>query len=151
VLDLVRIERDGSVALAGATPAALAEACLMTSALYAKVGYEPPWTGYCAVQGDEPVGTCAFKGPPCERQVEIAYFTLPAYEGRGVGTAMARALVGIARAAQPDVVVTAQTLPHDNASTAILRKLGFARVGVAPDPDAGEVWAWQLEPERAAR
>jgi RimJ/RimL family protein N-acetyltransferase len=78
--------------------------------------------------------------------VEIAYFTFPDHEGLGIATAMARELIRIARAALPDVVVTAQTLPEENASTHILRKLGFAQAGIAHDDDAGEVWEWHLHP-----
>jgi RimJ/RimL family protein N-acetyltransferase len=145
-MQLLRIKRDGTVGFTGDLPAALREACAMTAAWYGSAGFAPPWTGYCAVRDGIPVGTCAFKSAPREDGVEIAYFTLPAFEGRGIATAMARALVDIARAAQPDIVVTAQTLPEENASTVILRKLGFARAGTAQDPDAGEVWEWHLHP-----
>jgi hypothetical protein len=34
----------------------------------------------------------------------------------------------------------------ENASTSILRKLGFALAGSAHDADAGEVWEWHLHP-----
>jgi quercetin dioxygenase-like cupin family protein len=35
-------------------------------------------------------------------------------------------------------------LPHENASTSVLRKLGFRRVGTAHDDEVGEVWEWQM-------
>jgi [ribosomal protein S5]-alanine N-acetyltransferase len=36
--------------------------------------------------------------------------------------------------------VTAQTLPEDNASTRVLRKLGFVLKGSVIDPEEGTVW-----------
>jgi RimJ/RimL family protein N-acetyltransferase len=57
---------------------------------------------------------------------------------------MAQALVDIARAQIPGITVTAQTLPVQNASTHILAKLGFKRVGTAEDDEVGLVWGWHL-------
>lgn len=145
-LRLVPIERSGSplgldLALAGVAE----EACRSTAALYAAAGYAEPWLGYLALEGGTIVGTCAFKGPPAGGSVEIAYFTFPGHEGRGVATAMARALLEIARRADRQVRITAQTLPQENASTAVLRKLGFTLCGSLRHPEDGEVWQWQLE------
>lgn len=114
--------------------------------LYRARGYHPPWIGYLARCGDEYVGSCGFKGPPTEGRVEIAYFTFPAFEGRGVATAMARALLDLA-AGDPGVTVTARTLPAAGASTAILRKLGFTCQGEVEDAEDGVVWEWVLERE----
>jgi RimJ/RimL family protein N-acetyltransferase len=140
----VPIERDGTVEIEGGLPVALRDACAATARLYEWNGFVPPWTGYVAVADGRPVGTCAFKSAPCDGRVEIAYFTLPEHEGRGIATAMARELIAIAHAARPGVLVTAQTLPVENASTAILRRLAFARAGWAHDADAGDVWEWEL-------
>jgi hypothetical protein len=41
-------------------------------------------------------------------------------------------------------MVFAQTLPEENASTAILKKLGFTLVGSVQHPDDGTVWEWEL-------
>jgi hypothetical protein len=38
-----------------------------------------------AIENGQLVGTCAFKTPPKNQQVEIAYFTFPGNEGRGGG------------------------------------------------------------------
>lgn len=119
------------------------DVCDAMVALYRQTGYLPPWIGYLALLDGEIVGTCAFKSPPCDGRVEIAYFTLPGQEGRGIATEMARRLVHLAMDTDASVTVTAQTLPEENASTTILRRLGFIRAGTAHDPDAGEVWAWQ--------
>lgn len=109
-----------------------------------------PWCGYLAVALAPPtrrrvVGTCAFTGPPdAEGAVEIAYFTYPPYEGQGFGRAMAGALVELARRTGSVRMVYALTLREPNASTRILTRLGFRRVGEAMDPDAGRVWRWEL-------
>ena len=112
--------------------------------VYQKTGFVRPWVGYLAEQDGRVVGTCAFKSPPQEGRVEIAYFTFPEYEGKGVATRMARQLVQIARDTDNTIGVVAQTLPQESASTAVLRKLGFRHVGPAHDDEVGEVWEWQM-------
>ena len=89
-------------------------------------------------------GTCSFKGPPVDHALEIAYFTFPGFEGRGIATAMAKFL--LERAAQlPGVTaVTAHTQPGASASTRILEKIGMILVG--PELEDGvEVWLWRKE------
>lgn len=102
-----------------------------------------PWTGYLAEEEGQFVGTCAFKTPPQSGQVEIAYFTFPGHEGRGVATRMAEHLIRIARQEGMRRIV-AQTLPEPGPSTAILRKLGFRRAGELIHPEDGLVWEWEL-------
>lgn len=120
-----------------------------TVGMYQKMGFVRPWVGYLAEQDGRVVGTCAFKSPPQEGRVEIAYFTFPEYEGKGVATRMARQLVQIAQDADSGVGIIAQTLPHENASTSVLRKLGFRRVGTAHDDEVGEVWEWKVGEQNA--
>lgn len=115
-----------------------------TVGVYQKTGYVRPWIGYLAEREGRVVGTCAFKSPPQEGRVEIAYFTFPEYEGKGVATQMARRLVQIARDADRGIGIVAQTLPQECASTSILRKLGFHRNGVAHDDEVGDVWEWKM-------
>ncbi|MCB0165415.1 MAG: GNAT family N-acetyltransferase [Anaerolineae bacterium] len=93
------------------------------------------------------VGTCGFKSPPENNRVEIAYFTFPDYEGKGIATQMARALVTIAVEADLRIDVAAQTLPVDSASTTILRKLGFENTGTVIHPEDGAVWEWRYAPQ----
>lgn len=111
----------------------------------ATTGAPPEWGGYLAVDEDgQVIGTCAFKGAPdTGGEVEIAYFTFPAYEGHGFGGAMAAAL--LAQATESDIVrtVCAHTLPEANASTRILSRLGFAQTGIVVDPEDGPVWRWE--------
>jgi len=112
--------------------------------LYQHNGYVIPWIGYLYLVDGQCVGTCGFKSPPTDWRVEIAYFTFPGYEDRGYATAMAQQLIDIARDRDPRIQIAAQTLPGINASTAILRKLGFVQVAEVQDPDAGTVWEWCL-------
>jgi ribosomal-protein-alanine N-acetyltransferase len=130
----------------GDLPPVLAENCAASAALYARIGFVPPWVSYIAVAQGVPVGGGAFVGAPREGRAEIAYFTLDGLEGRGFATKTARALVAIARKADPRVTLTAKTLPEDNASTAILRRLGFRHVGDVMDDDVGRAWEWHLPP-----
>lgn len=115
-----------------------------TRELYRSVGFQPPWISYLAVRDGIAVGTCAFKSPPVNGRVEIAYFTFPEHEGQGIATWMASRLTTLARKADPSVTVTAQTLPHENASTTILRKTGFQQTGTIEHPEDGPVWEWEL-------
>jgi ribosomal-protein-alanine N-acetyltransferase len=121
-------------------------ACEATLAMYASAGSTPPWVGYLAGESGAFVGACAFKTPPDTNGaegVEIAYFTFPGHEGRGVATRMAKRLVEIAEIHSVSPV-RAQTLPEKNASTHILEKLGFTCVGPVQHPEDGEVWEWRL-------
>jgi RimJ/RimL family protein N-acetyltransferase len=112
--------------------------------MYRASGYRPPWIGYLAIEDGACVGTCAFKTPPQDKRVEIAYFTFPENEGRGVATRMASKLIEIARRTSPEVEVFAQTLPEENASSAVLKKLGFTLKGEVIHPEDGRVWEWTL-------
>mgnify|MGYP000880687681 FL=1 len=112
--------------------------------LYQSVGYQSPWLGYLALVDGTCVGSCGFKAPPKDNRVEIAYFTFSAFEGKGMATRMAEALLSMSSHAAPQVVVAAQTLPKESPSTTILKKLGFKHVGTLQHPEDGEVWEWQL-------
>jgi [ribosomal protein S5]-alanine N-acetyltransferase len=89
------------------------------------------------------VGRCGFKGPPgTEGMVEIAYGVFPEHQGKGYATEAAAALVSYAFARQVRVV-RAHTLPESNASTRVLTKCGFRRIGEVIEPDDGLVWRWE--------
>jgi [ribosomal protein S5]-alanine N-acetyltransferase len=144
-LELVEITQDGELAKAIAPASPLAANVIEnTRHLYQAAGYEPPWIGYLANEQGTCVGTCAFKSPPQNNRVEIAYFTFPEHESRGVATQMASELVRLALDKMPSVIVAAQTLPEENASTSVLKKLGFRLVGTVDHPEDGLVWEWQL-------
>jgi GNAT superfamily N-acetyltransferase len=151
-LRLARIEKDGSIegltrAPLGREP--LADVITLTVSLYERDGFTPPWIGYVALDGEMPLGTCAFKSAPVTSaespngDVEIAYFTFPAFEGRGIATWMASRLMDIARASETPPELYAQTSPKEGASTAILRSLGFVNRGALLHEEDGLVWEWR--------
>jgi RimJ/RimL family protein N-acetyltransferase len=109
-------------------------------------GAPPEWGGFLVVDEarNQVVGTCAYTSAPDPAgQVEIAYFTFPPFERQGYGGAMAEALLAHAAASGAIRLVYAYTLPEQNASTRILIRRGFTRVGTAQDPEVGLVWRWE--------
>ncbi|MCI0446597.1 GNAT family N-acetyltransferase [bacterium] len=144
-LRLIQIDVDGTPHEdAGILSKQAADVCAQTVALYRSRGFNPPWVGYLAMQGLQLVGTCAFTGAPEDGRVEIAYFTFPEFEGRGIATSMAKKLIEIAQSSADRVLIFAQTLPVVNASNSILKKLGFKFAGEVSHPEEGMVWEWQL-------
>jgi RimJ/RimL family protein N-acetyltransferase len=123
---------------------ALAEIVRATLDLYQRRGFQPPWIGYVGREDGVYVGGCGFASPPRDGEVEIAYFTFPQHEGKGVATRMASELLRMTRPhAGPALRYVAHTLPQAGASTAILRKLGFQMVGSIQHPEDGVVWKWR--------
>jgi RimJ/RimL family protein N-acetyltransferase len=145
-MQLHPIAQDGTVDLAGAeSNAVLKDVVDATVALYGRVGFAPPWIGYVAVDDGRAVGSCGFAAPPSTDEAEVAYFTFPGHEGRGIATRMATALIALSldAARTRRVEFIAHTLPFDSASTSILAKLGFQRLGAIQHPEDGEVWKWK--------
>ena len=144
-MELVAITESGELAKpVPSTPPVVTHIVGATTQLYRAVGYEPPWIGYLAIENDTCVGTCGFKSPPQNNRVEIAYFTFPEHESRGLATRMATELIRLALAKMPTVTVAAQTLPEESASTSVLKKLRFSLTGTVDHPEDGLVWEWQL-------
>lgn len=79
----------------------------------------------------------------CDHRVEIAYFTFAEFERKSYATGMARSLAELALALDPQVIVAAQTLPNESASTTVLRRLGFSVHGTVDHPTDGPVWEWR--------
>ncbi|MBI1396522.1 MAG: GNAT family N-acetyltransferase [Betaproteobacteria bacterium] len=146
-MQLVPIGRDGKIVSDAVLPLPrlATEAGAASAELYAAVGYVPPWIGYLGFVAGECVGTCAFKAPPKDNRVEIAYYTFPDFERHGHATSMASALMEIAFNAHPGIRLVAHTRAEENASTAVLTKLGFHLTGRGYDKDDGEVWEWVLQ------
>lgn len=117
-----------------------------TRKMYARCGYQEPWVGYLAFIGNQYIGTCAFKSAPLAGKVEIAYFTFPEFEGRGIASKMAKALIEIAHGEDSRLIITAQTMPAVSPSNSVLQKMGFQFVESIEVPREGEVWQWQLKP-----
>lgn len=146
---LVASDRGGEPAEdLGPLPEAIEENCEATAAHYDTSGFVPPWICYFAVLNDVIVGGGAFVGAPVKNRVEIAYFTLPEHEGKGIAGQTARALVALARETDPALELFAKTLPGPNASTAILTKLGFREIGPAADHEIDNAVGWLLPPAR---
>jgi [ribosomal protein S5]-alanine N-acetyltransferase len=104
------------------------------------------WTlGFAVIEqaSGAAVGNCGFKGPPVDGVVEIAYVISPEYQGRGYGTEAAAALAEFALEDDRVRAVRAHTLPAPNASTRVLEKCGFRRLGEVIDPEDGLVWRWE--------
>jgi RimJ/RimL family protein N-acetyltransferase len=144
-MNLIPIDRDGSPRSPALTLPPLADEVLQaTAAMYASLGFHEPWICYLALVDGQIVGTCGFKGPPTQNQVEIAYFTFPTFEGQGHATAMAAALITMARRQNPQPAITAQTLPTPGASHRILQKLGFHPTQTTHHPTDGPILLWHL-------
>ena len=106
-----------------------------------------PWVhGFKLVHREtgEVVGQCGFKGPPdADGAVEIAYGIAPEHQGQGYATEAAQAQTTYAFNS-PDVkLVRAHTLREPNASTRVLTKCGFEKIGDFEDPEDGLVWRWE--------
>lgn len=110
---------------------------------------EDPWVfGFAVVhvQDQVVIGMAGYKGPPgTDGVVEIAYGIVPGYEGSGYATEVVQALVGCGFDAGGAETVRAHTLPSSNASTRVLEKCGFKRVGEVIDAEDGLVWRWEIE------
>src|SRR3954453_13807814 len=129
-MELIAITESGELAMpVPSMPNIAAEVVEATTQIYRVVRYEPPWIGYLAIEDGACGGTCGFKSPPQNNRVEIAYFTFPGHESRGVATRMASKLVQLAFDKLPAVKVAAQTLPEENASASVLKNLRFRLVG----------------------
>ena len=102
-----------------------------------------PWGSYIGWHGDTAVALGSFKlAPDADGVVEIAYMTLPAFEGRGHARSVIAALVQIARDHGVTRVI-AHTLPEENTSNRALRSNGFHYAGDHDDPEDGTVWRWE--------
>lgn len=147
ILTLIPINLDGTThPPLEQDSAAIQEVREGTAQLFSQVPYTAPWIAYFALnEAGVAVGTCAFKGPPENQRVEIAYFTFPEHENRGIGTAMAAALVQLARETDASLIIAAQTLPRRNASHRILEKNGFKHTLTLDHPDDGTVYEWRME------
>ena len=143
---LVAIPADPAKAEAHFRSGQAAELLATYERFYREVGHHPPWLGYFIVQGKEVLGTCGFTGAPTEGRVELAYWTFPGNEGKGIATWACGAMVRLARAVDRSLTLTAKTEPQENASTRILRKHGFQQAGMVQDHEIGDAWLWELLP-----
>jgi RimJ/RimL family protein N-acetyltransferase len=111
----------------------------------AQNAHRPPWCSYLAWRDGQAVGSGGFKGAPdADHAVEIGYLTFIPARGSGVATALAGALVRIART-EGAALVVAHTLPEQNSSTRVLAANGFTKTAEVHDPEDGPVWRWELQ------
>ena len=118
---------------------------LMSVDFYKKVGFLPPWICYFIKRDNELIGGAAFKGKPINGKIEIAYGIFPPFMQQGIGTEVCRILVELALATDPNVTITARTLPEENYSTRLLKKNGFKLLGEIYDEEDGDLWEWEYE------
>ncbi len=109
---------------------------------YYKVGYHPPWIGYFVMRDGKVVGVCGFTGKPKDGRVEIAYGTFKEFEGQGIASFSCRLLINITKSTDPKLIITAKTAPEHNASTRILKRIGFEFTGIVLDEEIGDAWEW---------
>ncbi|MBV6521572.1 MAG: hypothetical protein MNPFHGCM_01711 [Gemmatimonadaceae bacterium] len=144
VISLIPIGPDGAPrGYAGPLPEVATAVSSATADFYSTAGFVEPWICYLVTHDNAVVGTCGFKSAPRNGRVEIAYFTFPAFEGKGFASAMAAELVALASRQAHSHLIAAQTLPERNASHRILEKLGFQHVDTVEHPEDGTVWEWQ--------
>jgi [ribosomal protein S5]-alanine N-acetyltransferase len=146
-MKLIEIDESGDLPEEVGLNDFLREVIEATVAHYRRTGFVPPWVGYVGLNDGVPVGVCGYKSQPVDGRVEIAYGTAPGHEGKGVATALAAELVKLARGENASLTVFAQTLPEENASTSILKKLGFQMMRTVDHPEDGLVWEWELPAE----
>ena len=92
------------------------------------------------------IGSCGYKGRPTpDGMVEIGYEVCPEYRQKGFGTEIANGLLTHAFNDELVKLVIAHTLPMENPSTKILRKLSFKKVCEIVDPEDGVIWRWELK------
>jgi [ribosomal protein S5]-alanine N-acetyltransferase len=94
-------------------------------------------------------GHAGFHGPPgahglASDAVELGYTVFPPYRGRGLATETARALMDWA-GAQGVRSFVGSVAPGNDASLAILRKLGFVHTGEQWDEEDGLELVFELE------
>jgi [ribosomal protein S5]-alanine N-acetyltransferase len=91
------------------------------------------------------MGMAGFPGPPnSEGVVEIGYGIAPAYQGKGFATEVAVALIDFASSDPRVKRIRAHTLAQKNASTRVLEKCDFKKIGETTDPEEKvPVWRWE--------
>ena len=90
------------------------------------------------------IGSAGFKGAlDADGMVEVAYGIVPAWEGKGCATTALGKLIAFASGDGRVRLLRAHTLPENNASTRVLTKNGFTKLGEVMDPEDGRVWRWE--------
>ena len=105
------------------------------------------WQGYFFILLKESilVGNGGFKSKPDESgTVEIGYEIASEHWNRGFATEAVQGMLAYAFAHEDVNAVIAHTLGENNASNAVLRKVGMNFVAEMDDPEEGKIWRWQI-------
>jgi ribosomal-protein-alanine N-acetyltransferase len=99
------------------------------------------WDGIVLHKADRvAIGGIGFHGPPDEAgMVEIGYNIIPAYEGQGYATEMARRVIDWAFQTPGIERITVQCLDDNIDSIRVLEKVGMHRL-----PPEGQMLKWEL-------
>jgi len=100
---------------------------------------------------DSFVGSCGFKGPPKQGEVEIGYGVSPSFQRRGIATAAVHALLEMAFADTSVSSVLATISPGNIASIRVAEKLGFVRQDLFVDTDGEALMRWRCLSHAHAR
>ncbi len=100
------------------------------------------WDGIILHKADQiAIGGIGFHGPPDEAgSVEIGYNIIPAYEGQGYATEMARRVIDWAFQTPGIGVITAECRDDNIGSIRVLEKVGMHRL-----PPEGQTLKWELQ------
>ena len=110
---------------------------------YRKVGFNKPWIAYFVSDDtSDIIGGGGFKGEPRDGKIEISYGTFKQHQGHGIGTEICKQLTALALQTDPSLIVTARTLPDNQASMKILERNGFENRGLVWDEEDGYVFEW---------
>jgi hypothetical protein len=110
-----------------------------TLELYKRKGFIPPWTGYLAEKDRQIVGICGFCGLPQNGEAELAYFTFPGNENKGIATQMAAALILESRRTASGEIFISHTDTRGRAIDYDSQKPGFECLGIIEHPDDGSI------------
>jgi len=100
------------------------------------------WDGIILHKADQvAIGGIGFHGPPDEAgRVEIGYNIIPAYEGQGYATEMARRVIDWAFQTPGIQVITAECRDDNIGSIRVLEKVGMCRLATE-----GHTLKWELQ------
>jgi ribosomal-protein-alanine N-acetyltransferase len=108
------------------------------------------WCPFATVVDGEMVGHAGYHGPPGVNStqnpdaVEFGYTTVPEFRGRGYATEATRMLMELTEERGIHHFVVSVS-PDNDASLAIIRKLGFVRTGEHWDEEDGLEHVFELE------
>jgi len=143
-MKLYRINIDGNIDGMDFKDEIMTDVCNAAKLMYDKNGYVEPWINYVAVKDATVCGTCGFKFPLADNQVEITYSTFPELEGREIGAEMVSHLVRIAFEKMNGVKIIAKSHPESIAHVKTLERLNFKKISEYIHPDGSQMWEWHL-------